>query len=204
MSKKAIAVIGEGITEKYYIESLRGLSSFQIKPNSLDRKASSLAKLEDSIQVSIREGYDEVYCLIDMDGKSDGITKTKYLTLKQKYHNKIHGKASKGIRCKVVFIESERCTEIWFLYHFLKNSTTKKYNSYKELEQALHKHIPGYDKSERYFKSLNKGLHNLLISKGSIESAVKNSESSLLSKAKDNRNYTFSEIHLFLKNIGII
>lgn len=202
--KKAIAVIGEGITEKYYIESLKGLSSFHIRPNSLDRKASSLTKLEESIQASIKDGYDEVYCLIDMDGKSEGVTKTKYLTLKQKYHNKIHGKANKGIQCKVLFIESERCTEIWFLYHFLKNSTTKKYNSYKELEKALHKYIPDYDKSERYFKSLNKGLHNLLISKGSIESAVKNSKSSLLSKAKDNRNYTFSEIHLLLKNIGII
>ena len=36
--KKTIAVIGEGITEKHYIESLKGLSPFDIKPKELIQK----------------------------------------------------------------------------------------------------------------------------------------------------------------------
>ena len=118
--KKAVAVIGEGITEKYYIESLKGLAAFDVKPNSLNRNASSIKKLEESVKKSIQEGYDEVYCLIDMDGKSTGLARTNYLTLKGKYHNIVHRNKSKGISCKVIFIESERCTEIWFLFHFSK------------------------------------------------------------------------------------
>ena len=47
--RKSIVVIGEGITEKYYIESLRGLSDFQIKPRSLNKKASNLKALEKEI-----------------------------------------------------------------------------------------------------------------------------------------------------------
>lgn len=46
--RKAIAVIGEGITEKYYIESLRALAGndFQILPQQLGVKASNLNELE--------------------------------------------------------------------------------------------------------------------------------------------------------------
>lgn len=68
---KAIAVIGEGITEKYYVESLRAFagSNFQIVPKQLGIKASSLDELEKAVQNAVEEGYDEVYCLIDMDSK---------------------------------------------------------------------------------------------------------------------------------------
>lgn len=67
MTRKAIAVIGEGITEKYYIESLKGLSPFTVCPRELGHKASSLEKLEENIKNSIKDGYDEVYCLIERE-----------------------------------------------------------------------------------------------------------------------------------------
>lgn len=52
--RKAIAVIGEGITEKYYIESLRALAGndFQILPQQLGVKASNLNELEKAIEKS--------------------------------------------------------------------------------------------------------------------------------------------------------
>lgn len=121
---KSIAVIGEGLTEKYFIESLRGKSRFEIKPRSLDLKASSLKALEHHIKDAIEEGFDEVYCLIDMDNKQEGAAKTNYRNLKNNYHSKIHGKKKEGIQCKVIFIETERCIELWFLYHYAY--TTKK------------------------------------------------------------------------------
>lgn len=43
--RKTIAVIGEGITEKYYVESLKGISPFVIMPRELGIKASSLKSL---------------------------------------------------------------------------------------------------------------------------------------------------------------
>ncbi|OJU55378.1 MAG: hypothetical protein BGN96_15800 [Bacteroidales bacterium 45-6] len=204
--KKAIAVIGEGITEKYYIESLKGLSPFDIRPQELGRKASSLKRLEKNIQDSIKTGYDEVYCLIDMDGKRDGKNKINYDSLKNKYHGIIHGNKKRGIQCKVVFIETERCTELWFLYHFTQSAITKEFRSYCELEKELRKYRPQYEKTEKYFKSvgsLHKEFTKKCEPKGSLEKAIENSKVSIKSKERDNRDYSYSEIHLLFEGLKI-
>lgn len=203
--RKTIAVIGEGITEKYYIESLKGISPFVIMPRELGIKASNLKSLDKNISLCIEKGFDEIYCLIDMDGKTSGKTQSEYLTLKNKFHNKIFSKKSKGIKSKVVFIETERCTELWFLYYFTKGAITRKFNSYDELEKELQKYRPNYEKSEKYFKSLgniNKNFENQN-PKGSIISAFKNSESSFKSNTRDNRGYSYSEMHLLIEALGI-
>lgn len=100
---KAIAVIGEGITEKYYVESLRAFagSNFQIVPKQLGIKASSLDELEKAVQNAVEEGYDEVYCLIDMDSKEKGASVQKYDKLKSKYHGKHIVKKKKGFPSQV-------------------------------------------------------------------------------------------------------
>jgi len=203
--RKAIAIIGEGITEKYYIESLKGVSPFTIMPRELGKKASSLTSLRKNITSSINKGFDEVYCLIDMDGKAIGKNKGDYFNLKNKYHNKIFIKKSKGFETKVFFIETERCTELWFLYYFTKVAITRKFNSYKELEKELRKYRPNYEKSEKYFKSLT-NIHRDFESKtqkGSIIQAYKNSKASLKSNIKDRRGYTYSEMHLLIEALGI-
>lgn len=148
--RKAIAVIGEGLTEKYYIESLKGLTPFTLLPRELGKKASSLIALEKNIKDSIKEGYDEVYCLIDMDNKDHGKSKVDYEKLKSTYHDKFHVIKKKGIRCKVVFIETERCLELWFLFHFIKSPITKEFSSYKEIERELQKHKKHYEKTDMY------------------------------------------------------
>lgn len=204
--RKAIAIIGEGITEKYYIESLKSLSQFQLVPKELGNKASSLKKLENEIKNSINKGYDEIYCLIDMDNKSQGKAKLEYETLKKKYNNIIHSKKSLGIKCVVKFIETERCLELWFLYHFTKNSITREYSSYKEIEVALRKFRPNYEKTEKYFKAIA-SLHNELTYKktpnGSLKQAVDNAKQSIISRDSDQRNYTYSELHILIEALNI-
>ena len=49
--RKTIAVIGEGITEKFYIQSLKGISPFVIMPRELGIKASNLKSLEKNIAI---------------------------------------------------------------------------------------------------------------------------------------------------------
>lgn len=204
--KKAIAVIGEGITEKYYIESLKGMSPFSILPQELGRKASNINTLKKEIDKAIKDGFDEVYCLIDMDGKKDGISKNNYDILKSDYHNKTHGNRRKGIQCKVIFVETERCIELWFLYHFTSTAITKEFRSYKALEKALQKYRPNYEKTDKYFKSLG-GLYQNLTEKGrpkgSIDQAIKNGKNSIASKERDNRNYTYSEMHILFQGLKI-
>jgi hypothetical protein len=205
MSKVAKVIIGEGITEKYYIESLKGLSPFKIEPRELGIKASSLKVLEKNILICIENGYDEIYCLIDMDGKTDGRAQVDYSKLKNKYHNKIISKKSKGTKSKIIFIETERCTELWFLYYFTKNVMTRKFNSYKELENELRKFRPNYEKTEKYFKSLGNINNNFESGnpKGSIINAYNNSKSSLKSNLKDERGYSYSEMHILIKALHI-
>lgn len=203
--KKSIAVIGEGITEKYYIESLKGISPFTIIPRELGIKASSLKSLSKNIKLAIDKGFDEVYCLIDMDSKTSGKSKNAYLALKNKYHNRVFSKKNKGMESIVFFIETERCTELWFLYYFSNVAITRKFNSYKELEEELRRYRPNYEKTLKYYKSLG-NIHKDFESnspKGSIKRAYRNSNSSLLSKVIDNRNYSYSEMHLLIKGLGI-
>lgn len=206
MTRKAIAVIGEGITEKYYIESLKGLSSFTVRPQELGKRASSMKDLAKHIDRTIKEGYDQIFCMIDMDGKKEGKPRTDYENLKNKYHNKIHGKKNLGIHCEVIFIETERCTELWFLYHFTQSAITREFLSYKELENELHRFRPEYEKAERYFKrvaDLHKEMTEKREPKGSLQQAIKNAESSIKSKEKDERSYTYSEMHLLFEALRI-
>lgn len=201
MSKKAISVIGEGMTEMYYIESFLKLSEFTVMPKMLNNRASDLNSLRKYIDSAIEKGYDEVYCLIDMDGKRSGKNQIDYQKLKQKYQ-KIHTIKKRGISCNVIFIETERCTELWFLYHFLNSSITKEFVSYKELEKALQVYLPNYSKTEKYFRSVN--LHQqLTTNNGSLIQAIKNSESSIVSRELERRDYTYSEIHLLIEALGI-
>lgn len=203
--RKAIAVIGEGITEKYYIESLKGLSPFTLVPRELNKKASSLKVLENDIKLCIAKGYDEVYCLIDMDGKNNGKAQFEYLSLKKKYHNKTHGKLKERIQCKVVFVETERCIELWFLYYFVSNVITKKFNSYDELEKELKKYRPNYEKTAKYFKTIGNIHENFenIATKGSLINACKNSKLSLISNFRDERGYTYSEMHILMIALDI-
>ncbi len=205
--RKAIAVIGEGITEKYYIESLKGLSPFTVLPRSLGTNASNLPKLADAIEASIRDGYDEVFCLIDMDGKRDGENRAAYLRLKAKYHDRVHGNKRKGVQCRVMFVETERCTELWFLYHFTRSAVTREFTSYREVEHELHKYRPQYEKTERYFRSVGSLHRELTADKGgagSLQQAIRNAESSLASRLHDGRKYTYSEMHWLIEALGIL
>lgn len=204
--RKAIAVIGEGITEKYYIESLKGLTAFDILPKTLNNRASSLKDLEKVIKSSIKEGYDEVYCLIDMDNKCEGTSKEKYYNLKSRYNNSIFTRKKDGVKCEVHFIETERCTELWFLYHFTKTAITRKFTSYSELQIELRKYRPQYDKTEKYFRSivdLNKEMTEARKPYGSLENALNNAESSIKSRNLNGRTHTYCEMHLLLNALGI-
>ncbi len=201
---KAITVIGEGITEKYYIESLRSLAknNFQITPQELGIKASNLADLEKAISKAIDKGYDEIYCLIDMDSKENGASSSKYKTLKEKYHDRRIVKKKKGIDCYIRFIETKRCTELWFIYYF--DYVTRHFASYKEVETYLHKYVADYEKHDRYFKGV-KDLHKKMLSCGGVlKRALENARKSVSARDQtDSTDMSYSEMHYLLHALGI-
>ncbi len=201
---KAIAVIGEGITEKYYVESLRAFagSNFQIVPKQLGIKASSLDELEKAVQNAVEEGYDEVYCLIDMDSKEKGASVQKYDKLKSKYHGKHIVKKKKGIDCRVSFIETRRCLELWFIYYF--EYVTRHFASYKEVENFLHKFVSDYEKHERYFRSVGNLHKKMLDCGGDLKKAIRNARKSLIElESTESSDASYSEMCNFFNALEI-
>ena len=81
--KNSEIVIGEGITEKYYIISL--LDTVKVKPTPIIIKPYNMEELDKAIRCHAIEGRTAIHCLIDMDNKvGNDSNMKKYKTLKQK------------------------------------------------------------------------------------------------------------------------
>lgn len=119
-----------------------------------------------------------------------------YKREKKKYEAKKYGG-------RVMFAESNPCTEFWFLLHFLPNIVYRQYKDYEQLLPDLQKHMPGYEKTKRYFRNIN--LYKYLTENGDLRRAVSNSEK-ILKLCRDNpedlRSYT--EIHKILELLDYI
>lgn len=197
-NKITIAVIGEGITENYYIQSLQDV--FNIKPIPVKPKKSNLKELEISIKDCIKKGYSKIYCLIDKDNKiSDGDpdhnrNAIEYNQLKRQYHNKLH-KCPDGSQTHIVMIESYPATEIFFLYYF---GYTSAHYSNQQLKQVLNRKF-GYLTEERYF--IKHSIHDTLVEfGGSLETAIRASEQSMQNIDRDG-NTSFSEISIMMRSL---
>ena len=113
-----------------------------IKPDT--PKNTSLRELERSIESAIAIGYDRIFCLIDMDNKKkDPTSWAAYSELKRKYHGKKVHNEKKGLNYEVRFFETDRCTELFFLYYF--RYTGQNYADSKSIEDELCR-ICGYEK----------------------------------------------------------
>lgn len=185
--KETIAIIGEGITERYYIESIK--DCVQIKPQPIEAKNSSAKEFESKIKDCIIKGFSKIICLIDMDIKAnDGIrdhvsNRAQYIKLKNKYHNKIKNDSL------VIMIESFPCIEVFFLYYF-------QYTSASQTNEGLKKQLNdrcGYLTSEKYLK--RNSLHEVFECQGgSLKNAIKHSQKSVLELDDSNPHCVYTEI----------
>lgn len=130
----ATLIIGEGETEQFYMISLKNAfpQLRNVRPEL--PKHSSLEDMEAEIVKGIEMGYDQIFCLIDMDTKDDPTEAKKYASLRKRY-NKPVVKKKKGINCRVEFFETHRCIELFFLYYF--KYTTKPFRSCNEIIKDL-------------------------------------------------------------------
>lgn len=187
--KQTTLILGEGITEFFFLQSLKDDYSVlrTVKPDY--PKNTSLDDLEYEIENAIRD-FNKVFCLIDMDNKKEGKEQQKYVALKKKYHNVTFKDDKKGIDCTVKFYETDRCTELFFLYYF--SYTTKKFSSYDALEKDLITHCE-YEKTIKFFRS--HPLHSYFRKKGgSLEEAIKRANMSKAYKNETGSDCSFSEL----------
>ena len=172
-----IAVIGEGPTEQYYLMSIQGLLPVSVYPKVVK---DGMDYLVARVEQCIAEGYDRIYCLIDMDNKCGRKEKTAYEAFLRQYSGRQFKNRQSGGHTEVIVIENHPCLEIWFYYHF--RMTTGLYSSYDNvnpLKPELRKFLPEYEKRIEFFKKCG-GLHRYIVGKGgSLEKALRHSEMSV-------------------------
>lgn len=160
--KKSIAIIGEGETEWFYFESVRTTKRYRFKMAPDFPSHSDIGHLIKLAQQYIRQQYDFVVCLVDMDRiNTVPAEMERYKKMKAKRENK-----------GIIFIETSPCTEYWFLLHFLPNLSTKAYANCDDLLPVLQQYIPGYEKTKKYLRSVD--LFNYLCQNGDFERAKAN------------------------------
>lgn len=181
--KKSIAIIGEGETEWWYFETLRIACRYKFKvapdfPQHSD--IPHMAKLADSY---VKRDTDHVVCLVDMDRL---LTHPKEMAA----YEEIKKKSSR----RIVWIETNPCTEFWFLLHFLPQLSVKHYESYEDLLPELQHYMQGYEKTERYFKKNN--LYRYLTENGDLQLAISYAEElSRMSEATPEDRIAYSQMH---------
>ena len=186
--KKSIAIIGEGETEWFYFESLRIARRYPFKIAPDFPQHSDVRHMVKLIDRCVKDEYDYVICLFDMDRLLQVPAEMEeYKRFRKKYLGKKYNK-------KVYFIETNPCTEFWFLLHFLPSIVYKQYQNNDILIRELQKYMPGYEKTKKYFVRTN--LYKYLVDNGDLKRAIHNSsklyEASLMSPEDA---VAYSEIH---------
>ncbi len=199
--KNTTVIIGEGPTEFYYLNSLKDeFRELQnIKPDT--PKNTSLKELERSIETAIIMGYDRIFCLIDMDTKKkDRTSWNAYAKLKSKYHGKKVSNDRKGVNYEVRFFETDRCTELFFLYYF--KYVGHSFSDSQSVEREL-SHWCGYEKTRKFFAS--HPLHQFFIKEGGdFNNAIRNAIKSEECVSRGDRDFTYSELGTMFKELGIL
>ncbi len=164
-------------------------------------KNTSLRELERAIEDAVTMGYDRIFCLIDMDNKrKDAKSLSDYQRLKNKYHGKKVSKPSKGISYEITFIETDRCTELFFLYYF--RYTGQPYVESKDIESELAR-ICGYEKSKQFFTT--HPLHQYFRNRAEALPMLSPTQiNPLKASGRGERDYTYSEIGKMFKELGLL
>ena len=182
--KKSIAIIGEGETEWFYFESLRIAKRYPFKLSPGFPQHADIEHILKLAKVKLAEHYDYVVCLIDMDRLYEKAAEMqKYQSFKNRKENR-----------DIMFIETNPCTEFWFLLHFLPDNAVRRFQNYDQLIPELRKYMPGFEKTKHYF--IRTKLYDYLVTNGNLERAKANAERLfVMCKTSPEDRIAYSEIH---------
>ncbi|OQX75273.1 MAG: hypothetical protein B6D64_11920 [Bacteroidetes bacterium 4484_276] len=147
--RDGVFIVGEGMTEQYYFSHLKQIKKYrcEVKPRFFGK--TDIAQIEKTVE-RLLQGYVTVICVFDADVSQRNIVeKTKLEKFKRKY--------SKNET--VIICDSLPSIELWFLLHYIK--INRRFQNYKLVIHELKKHIPNYEKTEKYFEK-SKWVENLV------------------------------------------
>lgn len=187
MGKRSIAIIGEGITEWFYFDSLRIARRYPFKVAPDFPQHSDIRHMSKLAGDYVRRQYDHVICLVDMD---------RLLThpAEMKTYRRIQAASDR----RVLWVETNPCTEFWFLLHFLPEPSIRHYASQEQAIAELRRYMPGYEKTQRYLAKAN--IYCYLRNNGDLSRAKANAgHLCRLSRANADDLMAYSEIHKALE-----
>lgn len=188
--KKSIAIIGEGETEWWYFDTLRIACRYKFKVAPDFPQHSDIPHMAKLAEEYVKRDTDYVVCLVDMD---------RLLRLPAEMD--VYQRVKKKSPSNVIWIETNPCTEFWFLLHFLPQISTKHYETYEDVLPDLQRYMPGYEKTARYFKKNN--LYKYLTENGDLGRAISYAEElTRLSEASPEDKIAYSQMHLVFKLIA--
>jgi len=188
--KKSIAIIGEGETEWWYFDTLRIACRYKFKVAPDFPQHSDIPHIAKLAEDYVKRDTDYVVCLVDMDR-----------LLRVPAEMATYQQQKKNSPSNVIWIETNPCTEFWFLLHFLPQISTKHYETYEDVLPDLQRYMPGYEKTARYFKKNN--LYKYLTEHGDLQRAIGYAEKlSRLSEVSPEDKIAYSQMHLVFELIA--
>lgn len=189
--KFRIAIVGEGITEWFYFTNMRQCENFNFKVEPELPKHSDYKTIIRKARSIRDDGYDLVYCVLDLDKIITNDTERKG------YHAE---KTKKRANNRIRFIETMPCIELWFLLHFLEKHSSRVYLNYKQVSKNLKHFFPEYEKTTKFLRSVR--LYDYLIRNG--KAARANELALKLEQEKqqsDNPYFNFTQINHLIRQL---
>ena len=190
--KKSIAIIGEGETEWWYFDTLRVACRYKFKVAPDFPQHSDIPHMAKLAEDYVKRETDHVVCLVDMD-------RLLRVPAEMATYQKLKKKSSRN----VIWIETNPCTEFWFLLHFLPQISTKHYETCDDVLPDLQRYMPGYEKTARYFRKNN--LYKYLTEHGDLQRAINHAkELTRLSESTPEDKIAYSQMHRVFELIASI
>ena len=167
----SFAVLGEGITEQWYLTHLKNLNGYNYSLRPKLFQDIGIEKAEGIIDELVSGGCDSVVFLTDYDTIVAQDKKDTFNKLVKKYEDKK----------EILIIESMPSIEYWFLLHFIY--TTKEFANCDQVVRDLKKYIEVYSKKTVYLKTDK--WFSILMNNGGLEKAIANAEKGLELKQKE-------------------
>jgi len=156
--KLAFTFVLEGKCEYWYLELLRKHEMLNINFAPKLPQKKNLQDQYKKIETLVEES-EKVFWIIDFDTilKETRETKKGDKTRLQEF-KELYDRCK--VNEKIIIIVNNPCLEYWFLQHFER--TAKCFGTYKQLEKPLKKHLPDYEKTEKYYNNSRQNIYQKL------------------------------------------
>ena len=195
--KLVFSFVVDGKCELWYLQLLKQHETLNI---NLEPKLPQKKKLQDQFELAktLVEESEKVFWIVDFDIvlKETRETEKGNKTPLQDFHE-LYNKCKNNE--KIIIIVNNPCLEYWFLQHF--EQTKKYFETYEKLKKPLKKHLPDYEKTEKYYKNSQQNIYQKL--KPNLPNAIINAEN-LGEFTLYNVQTGMAEMYKIFKILGLI